>query len=55
VKASSHPITIREANDLWAKIGLAEALETSENEKGFQHGLANGKSLKHCFSSGSNA
>ena len=32
-QASSHPITVRDANDLKAETGTAKALETSENNK----------------------
>ena len=48
-QASSHPITVREANDLKAKTGLAEVQETPENVGDFQHGLAKGKFLKRHF------
>jgi len=42
-----HLITIQEANDLEDEIEYTEVLKTLENAKGFQHGLVNGKFLKH--------
>jgi len=48
-QASFYPITVREADDLEDGTELAETPETLENTIGFQHGLANGKSLKHHF------
>jgi len=39
---SSHPIIIREADDLEDGTESAEVLGTSENVEGFQHGLTNG-------------
>jgi len=46
---SSHPFTIRETNDLEDNTQSAEVPNPSENVEGFQHGPANGQSLKHYF------
>jgi len=43
---SSHPVTIRGADDLKAEIGLIEVLQTPGNVGDFQHGPTNGKFLK---------
>jgi len=46
---SSHPITIREANDLEDDTKSAEMPNTSENIEDFQHSPAGGKFLKRHF------
>jgi len=48
-QASSHLVTIWEADDLEEETELAEELETSKNGEGFYHGPANGKFLMHYF------
>ena len=50
-QASSHPVTVWEADDLKAKTGSTEAPETLENIGDFQDVLANGKFLKRHFPS----
>jgi len=49
VKASSHPLVVREVDNLNSEIGSAEVLKSSKYAEGFQHGPGNGKFLKHCF------
>jgi len=48
-QASSHPIAVREADDLKVKTGSTEAPETLKNVGCFQHGPTTGKFLKHRF------
>jgi len=48
-QASSHPVTVQEADDLKVKTRSTEARETSENVGDFQYGPANGKFLKRHF------
>jgi len=48
-QASSHSIIVRGADDFEDKTKSAEALETSENGEGFQHGPVNDRILKHYF------
>jgi len=46
-QASSHRITVQEGDYLENEIESAQALETSENGEGFQHGPTDDKFLKH--------
>ena len=48
-QASSHPITVQEADDLEDETESTEASKTSENGEGFQDGPVNGKILKCYF------
>jgi len=48
-QASFHPVTVREAVDLEDDTQSAKVPNTSKNIEGFQHGPANGQSLKHYF------
>ena len=48
-QASSHLVTVREADDLKTETGSVKALEASENAKDFQNGPSNGKFLKCSF------
>jgi len=45
----SHPVIIREANDLEDDTKLVERPNTSENVEDLQHGSASGKFLKRHF------
>jgi len=45
----SHPVTVRDVEDLKAKTGSPKALEIPKNVGDFQHGPVSGKFLKRDF------
>jgi len=48
-QASSHPITVRDVDDLKTETASAKEPKTPENVEGFKHGSANGKPLNRHF------